>query len=105
MTLHGAVRTRTGRCAWRGCLSACGFSGELFAIACEDCFDDLDDILAGLKHLRHKRHEVLVLQIMADYELTFPFRKFSLFDANHEAVLSEGTADWQWTAPATRSSA
>jgi uncharacterized protein (DUF58 family) len=45
-----------------------------------DLFDDTAKLLQAFHHLRHKRHEVIVLQIMAEDELTFPFRKFSLFE-------------------------
>jgi len=49
-------------------------------ILISDLFDNTDDLMKAFHHLRHKRHEVLVMQIMADDELTFPFRKFSLFE-------------------------
>ncbi|MGN6370052.1 MAG: DUF58 domain-containing protein [Phycisphaerae bacterium] len=54
-------------------------------ILISDLFDKTDDLMKAFHHLRHKRHEVLVMQIMADDELTFPFRKFSLFE-NLEAM-------------------
>jgi uncharacterized protein (DUF58 family) len=54
-------------------------------ILISDLFDNVDDLVKAFHHLRHKRHEVLVLQVMADDELTFPFRKFSLFE-NLEAM-------------------
>jgi uncharacterized protein (DUF58 family) len=50
-------------------------------IVISDLFDDADKLLEALHHLRHKRHEVLVLQIMAEDELTFPFKKFTLFES------------------------
>jgi uncharacterized protein (DUF58 family) len=46
-----------------------------------DLFDDADKLIEAFHHLRHKRHEVIVLQIMAEDELSFPFRKFSLFES------------------------
>jgi uncharacterized protein (DUF58 family) len=45
-----------------------------------DLFDNADQLIEAFHHLRHKRHEVIVLQIMAEDELSFPFRKFSLFE-------------------------
>jgi uncharacterized protein (DUF58 family) len=45
-----------------------------------DLFDDTEKLLQAFHHLRHKRHEVIVMQVMAEDELTFPFRKFSLFE-------------------------
>jgi len=49
-------------------------------IVVSDLFDDVDRLVEALHHLRHRRHEVLLLQVMADDELTFPFRKWSLFE-------------------------
>lgn len=49
-------------------------------IVISDLFDDADRIVDALHHLRHRRHEVLLLQTVADDELTFPFRKWSLFE-------------------------
>ena len=49
-------------------------------ILISDLFDNTENLMKAFHHLRHKRHEVLVLQIMADDELSFPFRKFSLFE-------------------------
>ena len=46
-----------------------------------DLFDNADKLVNAFHHLRHKRHEVIVLQIVADDEMTFPFRKFSLFES------------------------
>jgi uncharacterized protein (DUF58 family) len=46
-----------------------------------DLFDNADRLIEAFHHLRHKRHEVIVLQIMAQDELSFPFRKFSLFES------------------------
>jgi uncharacterized protein (DUF58 family) len=45
-----------------------------------DLFDSADALAEALHHLRHRRHEILLLQVMADDELTFPFRKWSLFE-------------------------
>jgi uncharacterized protein (DUF58 family) len=50
-------------------------------IVISDFFDDAAALIQSLHHLRHKRHEVLLLQIMAEEELTFPFRKFSEFES------------------------
>ncbi len=45
-----------------------------------DMFDNADKLIQAFHHLRHKRHEVIVLQIIAEDEVNFPFRKFSLFE-------------------------
>jgi len=44
-----------------------------------DLFGDPDRLLAGLKHLRHRRHEVIVLHVLDDDELSFPFQQLTLF--------------------------
>jgi len=44
-----------------------------------DLFDDADDILKALHHFRYRKHEVLLLHVMAEEELTFPFDRWSLF--------------------------
>ena len=49
-------------------------------IVISDLFDDVGPLVEALHHLRHKRHEVILLQTMANDELEFPFRKWSLFE-------------------------
>jgi uncharacterized protein (DUF58 family) len=49
-------------------------------ILLSDLFEDAEKLIEAFHHFRHDRHEVIVLQIMSDDELTFPFRKFSLFE-------------------------
>jgi uncharacterized protein (DUF58 family) len=49
-------------------------------IVVSDLFDKAERIVEAMHHLRHRRHEVLLLQVMSDDELTFPFRKWSLFE-------------------------
>ena len=44
-----------------------------------DLFDDADEILSALHHFRYRRHEVLLLHVMAEEELTFPFDRWSNF--------------------------
>lgn len=50
-------------------------------IILSDFFDKSEAIIEALHHLRHRRHEVVLLQVMADDELNFPFRKWSLFES------------------------
>jgi uncharacterized protein (DUF58 family) len=45
-----------------------------------DLFEDADKLIEAMHHLRHKRHEVILMQVMANDELDFPFRKWSLFE-------------------------
>ena len=49
-------------------------------IIISDLFDDAKPLIEALHHLRHKRHEVILLQVMSNDELEFPFRKWSLFE-------------------------
>jgi len=49
-------------------------------IILSDLLDKSDAIIEALHHLRHRRHEVVLLHVMADDELNFPFRKWSLFE-------------------------
>ena len=44
-----------------------------------DLFDDPEEILSALHHFRYRKHEVLVLHVMAEEELTFPFDRWSMF--------------------------
>jgi len=48
-------------------------------IIISDLFDDAAEIIKALHHFRYRKHEVLVLHVMAEEELTFPFDKWSLF--------------------------
>ena len=48
-------------------------------IIISDCFDDPDALLKALHHFRFRKHEIIVFQIMAEEELTFPFERWSLF--------------------------
>lgn len=48
-------------------------------IILSDMFDDPAAILNALHHFRHRRHEVLLLHIMAEEELRFPFDSFTHF--------------------------
>ena len=44
-----------------------------------DLFLDLDSLRRSLQHFRHKRHEVVVLHVMHEDELEFPFQDNTLF--------------------------
>jgi uncharacterized protein (DUF58 family) len=48
-------------------------------IIISDLFDSAEDILNALHHFRYRKHEVLLLHVMAEEELTFPFDRWSLF--------------------------
>ena len=44
-----------------------------------DLFDNAEAIKNALHHFRYKFHEVLIFHLMAEEELTFPFKKFDHF--------------------------
>jgi uncharacterized protein (DUF58 family) len=44
-----------------------------------DLFTDVDGVLRGLQHFRHYDHEVIVLHVMDQDELTFPFQGNTMF--------------------------
>ncbi len=48
-------------------------------IIISDLFDNPADILKALHHFRFRKHEVILMHIMADEELTFPFKQWSQF--------------------------
>ena len=45
-----------------------------------DMFDDIEQLMNALHHFRYRNHEVLVMHIMADEELHFPFDSFTNFE-------------------------
>jgi len=48
-------------------------------VVISDLFDDPREILNALHHFRYRKHEVLLLHVMAEEELTFPFDRWSQF--------------------------
>ena len=44
-----------------------------------DLFVDIDGLMRGLRHFRHRNHEVIILHVMDDDELKFPFQGNTLF--------------------------
>jgi uncharacterized protein (DUF58 family) len=44
-----------------------------------DLFDDTERLLKALHHFRYRKHDVLLLHVMADEELTFPFEEWTNF--------------------------
>ncbi|MGE0608201.1 MAG: DUF58 domain-containing protein [Pirellulales bacterium] len=48
-------------------------------ILISDLLDDEQKIADGLQHFRHNNHEVLVLHVMDDAELTFPYDRLTRF--------------------------
>ncbi len=48
-------------------------------IVVSDLFDDPEEILRALHHFRYRKHEGLLLHVMAEEELTFPYEQSSEF--------------------------
>ncbi len=48
-------------------------------IILSDLFDDTEPLLRALHHFRYRKHEVIVLHVMAEEELTFPFEHWTNF--------------------------
>lgn len=48
-------------------------------IIISDLLDDPEEIVKALHHFRYRKHEVIVLHVMAEEELTFPFEGQILF--------------------------
>lgn len=48
-------------------------------ILVSDLFDDPDKIVEALHHFDYRQHELVVFHLLAEEELTFPFKKFQRF--------------------------
>lgn len=48
-------------------------------IIISDLFDDVEELIKALHHFRHRKHEVMLLHVMAEEELSFPFDQVSIF--------------------------
>ncbi|MFA5794877.1 MAG: DUF58 domain-containing protein [Candidatus Brocadiia bacterium] len=49
-------------------------------IVISDLFDNPDNLIKGLQKIRHKGQEIIVFNILDDYEIDFPFTKMTRFD-------------------------
>ena len=67
-------------------------------IIVSDLLDNPERIVNALHHFRHRRHEVVVLHVLADEELAFPFDAFTCFRD------LEGSGDIQTDPKALRAS-
>ena len=54
-------------------------------IIISDFFDDVDRVLRGLQHFRYRHHEVIVLQLLDDAELEFPYDRITMFQGMERA--------------------
>jgi len=86
----GHLRVLLGELAGAGCGGETAIAPILHDIAqrshrrglmvvISDLLDDPGEILRALHHFRHRRHEVMVLHVLAEEELTFPFEQFTEF--------------------------
>ena len=48
-------------------------------IVISDLFDDAEEILTSLHHFRYRKHEVVLMHVMAEEELKFPFGQWANF--------------------------
>ena len=48
-------------------------------IIISDLFDDAEEVLTSLHHFRYRKHEVVLIHVMAEEELTFPFGQWANF--------------------------
>lgn len=56
-------------------------------IIISDLFDNAESVVRALHHFRYRKHDVIVMHVMADEELTFPFDRWSQFrDLEHEGT-------------------
>jgi uncharacterized protein (DUF58 family) len=60
-------------------------------IVISDLFDDADQVIKSLKLLKHKKHEIIVIHVMDNDELNFPFKgdtKFVDLESNEEILVT-----------------
>lgn len=72
-----ATRKTSLEPAMRDAASRLKSRGVVFLIS--DFLDDADQILKGLQHLRYQRHDIVLLQILDEAEVNFPFEQPSRF--------------------------
>lgn len=53
-------------------------------ILISDLFDDPKEVFSGLQHFRHKGHDVIVFNILDEYEASFPFERMTMFEGLEE---------------------
>jgi len=58
-------------------------------IIISDMFGELASIVNSLQHFRYRKHEVMLLHVMAEEELTFPFEKWTNFRCLEERALQQ----------------
>ena len=48
-------------------------------VVISDLFVPAENLVKSIQHLRHRRHDVIVMQVLDEFELTFPFQQNTLF--------------------------
>jgi uncharacterized protein (DUF58 family) len=51
-----------------------------------DLLDKPEKIMSGLQHFRHKGHDVLIFNVLDEYELSFPFQRMTMFEGIEEDI-------------------
>ena len=49
-------------------------------VVISDFFDDVEEVMRGRQHFRHRHHEVIVLHLLDDAEIEFPFERVTMFE-------------------------
>jgi uncharacterized protein (DUF58 family) len=57
-------------------------------VVISDLFDEIEPLLQALHHFRYRKHEVMLLHVMADEELSFPFEQWTEFRCLETAGLA-----------------
>ncbi|MCE9554237.1 MAG: DUF58 domain-containing protein [Planctomycetes bacterium] len=58
-------------------------------IIISDMFGELESIIKALQHFRYRKHQVMLLHVMAEEELTFPFEKWTNFRCLEQRALQQ----------------
>lgn len=56
-------------------------------ILVSDLLEDPEKIVKGLGYLKAKRHDIIVVHVLDEFELTFPFKQLTMFQGIEEAEL------------------
>lgn len=80
-TLAGERKTRTGAVLHT---LAERIRNRGLVILISDLFDNRDEIFNGLQHFRHKGHDVIVFNVLDEYEVKFPFERMIMFEGLEE---------------------
>ena len=76
-TVNPAQKTQTGR-VFHDVAERLHKRGLLIVVS--DLFDKPEEILSGFQHFRHRHYDVIVLHVMDEFEVNFPFERMTLFE-------------------------